>query len=127
MNKKPISLHKRYLYIIAIVYIYTTFNNTLITITNIQGKTIIFCSSGFLNLKGAKRSTPYAGQSLTEFLGKKLFSRGIRLLYVQLKGFGGARKAVIKGFTTSNLKIIIIKDYTSISHNGCKLKKKRRI
>lgn len=128
MNKKiTLSLHKRYLYIIAIVYIYTTFNNTLITITNIKGKTIIFSACGFLNMKGAKRSTPYAGQSLAEFLGKKLFSRGIRLLYIKLKGFGVARKAVVKGFSSTNLKIIRIKDYTSTPHNGCRFKKKRRI
>jgi small subunit ribosomal protein S11 len=128
MNKRTTaSLHKKYLYIIAIVYIYTTLNNTLITVTDIQGKVIIFCSAGFLNLKGSKRSTAYAGQSVATLIGKKLVTRGIRLLYVKLKGFGSARRAVLKGFTAANLKIITIKDHTSIPHNGCTPKKQRRI
>lgn len=120
-------LHKKNVYLIAIAYVYSSLNNTLITITNIKSQTILFGSSGLLALKGAKRSTSFAGQNLAEILGKKVFSIGFRFIYIQIKGFGNSRKSVLKGFMSSNLKIIAIKDCTKISHNGCKAKKRRRI
>lgn len=124
---KTTNLDRKNLYIVAIVYIYTSFNNTLITITNTKGHTILFGSSGLLGLKGAKRSTAFAGQSLADILSKKMFMLGFRFVYIQLKGFGSARKSVLKGFSSSNFKILTIKDKTNIAHNGCKAKKKRRI
>lgn len=120
-------LNHKYSYLTGIVYIYLTFNNTLISVTDINGKTILFGSSGLLGLKGAKRGTSYAGQSIATMLSKKLYLLGFRFLYIQLKGFGGARRSVLKGFAFSNFKVISIKDHTAIAHNGCKQKKKRRI
>ena len=120
-------MSRKNFHIVAIVYIYTSFNNTLITITNIKGQTVLFASSGCLGLKGSKRSTTFAGQSLADLIGKKMFALGFRFVYIQLKGFGAARKSVLKGFSSSNLKILMIKDKTNIAHNGCKAKKKRRI
>lgn len=120
-------LNHKYSYLTGIVYIYLTFNNTLISVTDINGKTILFASSGLLGLKGAKRGTSYAGQSIAMMLSKKLYLLGFRFLYIQLKGFGGARRSVLKGFTFSNFKVISIKDRTAIAHNGCKQRKKRRI
>lgn len=122
--KKQTTKHSN---LIGVVYVQTTFNNTLITVTDVKGKTILFGSSGFLGLKGARRSTPYAGQSIANIIGTKLFNLGFRFLYIQLKNFGSARKSVIKGFILANLKVIIIKDSTPVAHNGCKAKKKRRI
>lgn len=125
--KKVNKLNNKYLLLIGIVHIYSTFNNTLITTTNMKGESILFGSSGFLNLKGAKRGTSYAGQLISEILGKKMFLLGFRFVFIQFKGFGNARKSVLKGLKLSNLKAIKIKDCSMISHNGCKKKKKRRI
>jgi small subunit ribosomal protein S11 len=113
--------------LVAFVYINLSFNNTLITITNIHGKTISFGAGGFLGLKGARRSTAYAGQTVALLLGKKLFSLGFRYVLLNLNGFGSARKTVLKGLISSKLKVLRIRDTTSIAHNGCKSKKKRRI
>lgn len=124
---KTKKLNSQYTSLVGIAYVYTTFNNTLITITNIKGTTLTFGSSGFLGLKGAKRSTAYAGQSIANILGKKISDLGIHFLQIRLKGFGNSRKSVLKGFIAANLKLISIKDFTSIAHNGCRLRKKRRI
>lgn len=124
---KTHKLNIKYISLIGIVYIYTTFNNTLITITDFKGKTLTFGSSGILGLKGSKRSTAYAGQSIATVLGKNLFNLGIKFLQIKIKGFGNARKSVLKGFLAASLKIISIKDVTAVSHNGCRKRKKRRI
>lgn len=113
--------------LVAFVYINLSFNNTLITVTDLQGKTISFGAGGFLGLKGARRSTAYAGQTIAMLLGKKLFSLGFRYILLNLNGFGSARKTVLKGLISTKLKILRIKDSTGIAHNGCKAKKKRRI
>mmetsp|Transcript_31561 Transcript_31561/g.80375 ORF Transcript_31561/g.80375 Transcript_31561/m.80375 type:complete len:134 (+) Transcript_31561:397-798(+) len=126
-NMEIRNLNQKYTSQIGIIYVYSTFNNTLITITNIKGKTLIFASAGFLGLKGVRRSTAYAGQTLATVLGKKISGLGIHFVQIRLKGFGNARKSVIKGFTATNLEIISIKDFTPIAHNGCRKKKKRRI
>lgn len=125
--KKFKALNNKYSSLIGIVHILSTFNNTLLTITNIEGNTILFGSAGFLNLKGAKRGTAYAGQLIADILGKKMFTLGFRFIFIQFKGFGNARKSILKGFKSANLKAIKIKDCTSIAHNGCKTKKRRRI
>jgi len=116
-------LSRKNFHIVAIVYIYTSFNNTLITITNIKGQTVLFASSGCLGLKGSKRSTTFAGQSLADIVGKKMFALDFRFVYIQLKGFWAAKKPSLKGFSSSNFKILRIKDKTNIAHNGCKAKK----
>ncbi|YP_001874774.1 ribosomal protein S11 (mitochondrion) [Hemiselmis andersenii] len=126
-NMEIKNLNQKYLLQIGIVYVYTTFNNTLMTVTDIKGKTLIFTSAGFLGLKGVRRSTAYAGQTLTTVLSKNMSKLGIRFIQIRLKGFGNARKSVLKGFAATNLEIISIKDFTSIAHNGCRRKKKRRI
>lgn len=125
--KKIKKLTNKYSYLIGIVHVYCSFNNTLITVTNIKGFTILFGSCGFLNLKGAKRGTLYAGQLIAEILGKKMFLLGLRFVFIQFKGFGNARKSILKGLKLSNLKALKIKDCTGVSHNGCKSKKQRRI
>lgn len=121
------TLNSKYSSLIGIVHIYTTFNNTLITISNLKGHTLICASSGFLGLAGSKRSTSYAGQIVANMIGKKVYELGIRFLQIRLKGFGNSRKSVLKGLVTANLKIISLKDITPIAHNGCRSKKKRRI
>ena len=120
-------LNQNYSALVAIVHVYTTFNNTLITITNISGHTILFAAAGFLGIKGARRGSSFAGQAIANILAKKLLVFGIRFLQIYLKGFGNSRKSVLKGLTTTNLKILSIKNLTLASHNGCRMKKKRRI
>lgn len=113
--------------LVAFVFISLSFNNTLITITNFNGKTISFGSGGLLGLKGARRSTSYAGQTVATLLGKKIFALGFRYIILNLNGFGSARKTILKGFISTKLRVLRIRDTTSIAHNGCKAKKKRRI
>jgi small subunit ribosomal protein S11 len=124
MNK---TINKKYLYIIGFVFVSCTFNNILITVSSVKGKTLLFSTGGLLGLNGSKRSSSFAGQALGLTLGKKLLFLGIRFLYIKLNGFGNARKPVLKGLVASSLKIIALKDQTVIPHNGCKLKKQRRI
>lgn len=83
--KKFKALNNKYSSLIGIVHILSTFNNTLLTITNIEGNTILFGSAGFLNLKGAKRGTAYAGQLIADILGKKMFTLGLDLSLFNLK------------------------------------------
>lgn len=116
----------KYSFLLAVAYICSTFNNTLITVTSIKGKNLIFASAGFLGLKGAKRSTTFSGEAISSVLGKKICELGIKFLQIRLKGFGNSRKSVQKGFS-KYLKIISVKNFTFLSHNGCRLKKKRRI
>lgn len=114
-------------HILGIAHVYITFNNTIITVTNIMGKTLAFGSTGILGLKGAKRSTTYAGQSLGTLIGKKVANLGVQFLQIKVKGFGNASKSVLKGLLVSNLKILAIQNVTPITHNGCRAKKVRRI
>lgn len=123
-KSKKLGTHSR---LIAIIYVYSTFNNTLITITNIDGKVLTFGATGFLNIKGSKRSTAFAGQNIATVLAKKLTNLGIKFLQLKFKGFGISRKSVLKGFSTYNFTILSIKHLQLSAHNGCRQKKKRRI
>jgi small subunit ribosomal protein S11 len=112
---------------LAIAHVTCSFNNTLISITTIDGYTVISSSGGAIGFNGHKRSTPYASLSIAKVVAKKAYYKGIRKLYVQLKGFGNGRKSCLKGFLAGKLNILEIKDVTPIPYNGCKSSKKRRI
>ena len=113
--------------LVAIVNILSTSNNTIINISDIYNRTLFFGSGGLLGIKGSRRSTSYAGQAMANVLGKKLFSLGIKYIYVKLKGFGKGRFTSIKGFSILGFNILSISDVTSLPFNGCKQPKKRRI
>ena len=113
--------------LVAIVNILSTSNNTIINISDIYNRTLFFGSGGLLGIKGSRRSTSYAGQAMANILGKKLFSLGIKYIYVKLKGFGKGRFTSIKGFSILGFNILSISDVTSLPFNGCKPPKKRRI
>jgi small subunit ribosomal protein S11 len=113
--------------LVAIVNILSTSNNTIINISDIYNRTLFFGSGGLLGIKGSRRSTSYAGQAMANVLGKKLFSLGIKYIYVKLKGFGKGRFTSIKGFSILGFNILSISDVTSLPFNGCKPPKKRRI
>jgi len=112
---------------VAIVHVKSTFNNTLICITDLRGNVIAAGSGGSNGLKGQKRSSYYAAQLTSILLAQKSFKSGVRKVYICLDGFGEGRDACIKSFSSNKLQILKIQDITKIPHGGCKLPKKRRV
>lgn len=108
-------------------YIGAGMNNTIITITNSEGDTLFFGSSGRAGFKGSRRSTPYAATKAAEVVGAEAYQSGMRELAVFLKGPGMGRISSIKALKSAGLNIVSISDMTPIPHNGCKPKNKRRI
>ncbi|MDD4082873.1 MAG: 30S ribosomal protein S11 [Sphaerochaetaceae bacterium] len=109
------------------VYIQATFNNTIITITDITGNAVSWASAGGLGFRGAKKSTPYAAQTTSETAVKKAMDFGLREVNVFVKGPGQGRESAIRALGTLGLKVKSIRDVTPIPHNGCRPRKTRRI
>ncbi len=111
----------------GIAHIKATFNNVIITITDMHGNTISWSSSGKMGFKGSKKNTPFAAQVSAEQVGKNAFDLGLRKVDVFIKGPGAGREAAIRSLQTSGLEILTIKDITPIPHNGCRPPKRRRV
>lgn len=111
----------------AKVFITATFNNTLITFTDMEGKTLSWGSAGLAGFKGARKSTPYAAMSAVEAAAKKVLARGIREVEVYVKGPGPGRDASLRALKAAGLKMSLIADITPMPHNGPRPKKKRRV
>ena len=109
------------------VYIQATFNNTLVTITDLMGNTISWASAGGLGFKGAKKSTPFAAQTTAEAAARKAMEQGLREVIVLVKGPGVGSEAAIRSFGVLGLRVRSIRDVTPIPHNGCRPPKKRRV
>lgn len=109
------------------VYIQATFNNTIITITDLKGNALSWASSGGLGFRGAKKSTPFAAQSVAELAVQKAQSYGLRDVHVFVKGPGIGREAAIRSLGTMGLNVRSISDVTPIPHNGCRPRKTRRM
>ncbi len=109
------------------VYIQATFNNTIITITDLNGNAISWASSGGLGFRGAKKSTPFAAQTVTETAVNKALNVGLREVHVYVKGPGVGRESAIRQLGALGLKVRSINDVTPIPHNGCRPRKARRI
>ena len=109
------------------VYIQATFNNTIVTITDINGNAISWSSAGGLGFRGAKKSTPYAAQTTCETAAKKALDYGLREVNVFVKGPGQGRESAIRCLGALGLKVRSIRDVTPIPHNGCRPRKTRRI
>jgi small subunit ribosomal protein S11 len=109
------------------VYIQATFNNTIVTITDLNGNAISWASAGGLSFKGAKKSTPYAAQTTAETAIKKAMDIGLREVNVYVKGPGVGRESAIRSIGVLGVKVMSIKDITPIPHNGCRPKKTRRV
>jgi small subunit ribosomal protein S11 len=109
------------------VYIQATFNNTIITITDLNGNALSWASAGGLSFKGAKKSTPYAAQTTAETAVKKAMDLGLREVNVFVKGPGVGRESAIRSIGVLGVKVLSIKDTTPIPHNGCRPKKTRRV
>ncbi len=109
------------------VYIYATFNNTIISITDQQGNVISWASAGTSGFKGSRKSTPYAAQLAAQSAAKTAQEHGVRELDVFVKGPGPGREAAIRSLQASNMILRSITDKTPIPHNGCRPPKKRRV
>ena len=111
----------------GIAHVNATFNNTMITITDAQGNTIAWSSSGSQGFKGSRKSTPYAAQIAGEDAGRKAMEHGMKVLEVQVKGPGSGRESALRALQTVGFTITSIQDVTPIPHNGCRPRKRRRV
>ncbi|MDR0625239.1 MAG: 30S ribosomal protein S11 [Holosporales bacterium] len=112
---------------VAVVYINSTFNNTLITVADPTGNVIAAASSGMVGFKGSRKSTPYAAQVATELAAKKAAEHGVKTVRVVVKGPGAGRETALRALQTFGLLVTSISDTTPIPHNGCKPPKRRRV
>ena len=108
-------------------HIQSTFNNTIITITDTEGNAVSWASAGELGFKGSRKSTPYAAQTAAEQAGKIAVDNGMKTVEVYVKGPGSGRESAIRALQTVGLDITLIKDVTPIPHNGCRPPKRRRV
>ncbi len=108
-------------------HISSTFNNTIVTLTDLQGNTIAWASAGELGFKGSRKSTPFAAQMAAEHAAKLAMDHGLRTVEVYVRGPGSGREAAIRSLAAAGLQITLIKDVTPIPHNGCRPPKRRRV
>ncbi len=111
----------------GIVHINATFNNTLITITDMEGNTVVWTSAGNSNFKGTRKGTPFAAQVAARAAAEKVMEHGMREVDVRVKGPGSGRESSIRAIQATGLKIRSIRDVTPIPHNGCRPPKRRRV
>ena len=108
-------------------HIRSTYNNTIITLTDVNGNAISWASAGELGFKGSKKSTPYAAQTAAEHAAKIAVDNGMKTVEVLVRGPGAGRESAIRALATAGLEITMIKDVTPIPHNGCRPPKRRRV
>lgn len=111
----------------GVVHIQATFNNTIVNISDKQGNTISWASSGAAGFKGSRKSTPFAAQLAAENCAKKAMEHGLKTVEIFVKGPGGGREAAIRSLQAVGLEISLIRDVTPIPHNGCRPPKRRRV
>ncbi len=111
----------------GVAHVKATFNNVIVTLTDLYGNTISWASSGKMGFKGSKKNTPFAAQLTAEAAAKEAFDLGLRKVEVLIKGVGSGRDAAVRSLATSGLDISSIKDITPLPHNGCRPPKRRRV
>jgi small subunit ribosomal protein S11 len=111
----------------GVAHIQSTFNNTIITITDQTGNTVSWATSGTIGFKGSRKSTPFAAQLAAEAAAKTAVDNGMRQVMVLVKGPGSGRESALRALQTSGLKVTVIRDVTPIPHNGCRPSKRRRV
>ncbi len=111
----------------GIAHVHASFNNTIITITDRQGNTLSWATSGGQGFKGSRKSTPFAAQVAAEVAGKSAQENGVKNLEVRIKGPGPGRESAVRALNAAGFKITSITDVTPVPHNGCRPPKKRRI
>lgn len=130
MAQKPaqkIRRRERKNIISGVAHVNATFNNTVVNITDAQGNTIAWSSSGTKGFKGSRKSTPYAAQMAAEDAGRKAQEHGMKSLEVEVKGPGSGRESALRALQATGFVITSIRDVTPIPHNGCRPKKRRRV
>ena len=111
----------------GVAHIQSTFNNTVVTITDVGGDTIAWSSAGQQGFKGSRKSTPFAAQMAAEECAKKAMDHGVRTLGVYIKGPGAGRESALPALQAAGMRITLIRDVTPIPHNGCRPPKRRRV
>jgi small subunit ribosomal protein S11 len=111
----------------GVAHVNSSFNNTMITITDAQGNAISWSSSGLMGFKGSRKSTPYAAQMAAEDAGKKASEHGVKMLEVEVSGPGSGRESALRALQSAGFIITSIRDVTPIAHNGCRPRKRRRV
>ena len=121
-NKKKIQVDAN-----GVAHIKASFNNVIVTLTDLYGNTISWASSGKMGFKGSKKNTPFAAQITAESAAKEAYDLGLRKIEVLIKGVGSGRDAAVRSLNTTGLEIVSIKDITPLPHNGCRPPKRRRV
>lgn len=111
----------------GVAHIKSTFNNTMVTITDMQGNALSWASAGQLGFRGSRKSTPFAAQEAAETAAKKAIDQGLKTVEVYVKGPGSGRESAIRSLQAAGLEVTMIKDVTPIPHNGCRPPKRRRV
>ena len=111
----------------GIAHIQSTFNNTIVTITDVSGNTVAWSSCGSLGFKGSRKGTPFAATSAAETAARRAMEFGVKTVEVYIKGPGSGREAAIRSLQATGLEVSLIRDVTPIPHNGCRARKRRRV
>ena len=111
----------------GVAHVNSSFNNTMITITDVQGNAIAWASAGGMGFKGSRKSTPFAAQLAAEDAGKKAAEHGVKSLDVQVRGPGSGRESALRALQSVGFNVTSIRDVTPIPHNGCRPRKRRRV
>ena len=127
VTKKPVARRNRKNIESGAAHIHSSFNNTIVTITDVQGNVISWASAGGLGFKGSRKNTPFAAGQAAETAANAAKEHGLKSVEVFVKGPGSGREAAIRALQTAGLEINMIKDVTPIPHNGCRPPKRRRV
>ena len=111
----------------GIAHVKATFNNTIVTITDVAGETLCWDSAGTIGFKGSRKSTPFAATRAAESAAHKARRMGIQELEVRVRGAGGGRESAISGLASTGIRITALEDHTPVPHNGCRPRKRRRV
>jgi small subunit ribosomal protein S11 len=111
----------------GVAHIQSTFNNTIVTITDVSGNVVAWASAGSAGFKGSRKSTPFAAQLAAEQAAKKAMEQGVRSIEVHVKGPGAGREAALRSLQAAGFRVDLIRDVTPIPHNGCRAPKRRRV
>lgn len=125
--KQKSKKHKKVRVETVIAHVKSTFNNTMVSITNPEGEVLLRCSAGKLGFKGARKGTPFAATQIGVTLARDMSTFGVRTMEVNLQGPGSGRDSIVRAFQSSGFSISILRDVTPLPHNGCRPPKKRRV
>ena len=112
---------------VGVIHIQATFNNTIVTVTDLDGRVIVWASGGTQGFKGSRKSTPFAAQMAADACAQKAMQQGMKEVRIYVKGPGAGREAAIRAIQAAGLQLSLIKDVTPIPHNGCRPPKRRRV